>query len=678
MPLPELKTLWSDSVLSGAGLDVSRFSTSSEKPEFASVATAVLVIAVCAALVRLFDRLPYLKPFRRRNPPLSLVTELRKRLKPPRVAAPVVALVLPSTCTILPGTTETPAALDPAGIDPRVTPALVLVNRKSGGHAGEVLLSCFSDLLNPLQVWDLSDGGPRDALTLFRRVPNLRVLACGGDGTIGWVAEAMRDANLAPGAALCPVPLGTGNDFARALGWGGGFDGDTLASVGRLLDTIAAGYTSYVDRWQVAQVSPPEHITVTVGRQPHTKTVLITESHLAAESTDEELSLHWEFRTADHDIAFEILFTPDGDPAGKRVLYVRQRMAAHKSPVVGKLQVEQTGTFELRWDNSYSRLRRKHLTLRVWLSSTNASTPSPDNRRQIEAPMMAEARAAEAVAAGAELSSEVGIDSDRVKSQVMNNYLGIGVDAEVTLAFHRLRVDNPKLFSHRIINKIGYLWIGAQLSLRRFMYPAVCASLGDRVRLFADGKRIVLPTGLSGIIVLNLPSFGGGLDMWVPQSGQREQWSPQSINDGRMEVIGVNSSFDIALQGGLAGLGMQVAVRLAQARTVRLELKSCAPPSGDDIVTSGGDPPTAVKPASTHRLGSIAVQCDGEPWLASPGSVIAVATAGHTPVVRPRIHEGHDVVRIVDDVISQAARDGVIGEEQRKQIAQRLAARLPG
>jgi hypothetical protein len=657
----ELKAPWSDSVLSGVGLDVSRFSTSSQKPEFTSVATAVLVIALCAGLLRLFDRLPHLKPWRRRNPTLSSVAELRKRLRPPRVAAPAVTLVLPSSCIIVPGGAETQAAIDPAGVDAQVTPALVFVNRKSGGHAGEVLLSCFSDLLNPLQVWDLSDGGPRDALTLFRRVPNLRILACGGDGTIGWVAEAVHDANLAPGAALCPVPLGTGNDFARALGWGGGFDGDTLASVGRLLHTIASGYTSYIDRWQVAQVSPPEHTTVTVGRRPHIKTVAITNAHLAAEGSNEKLFLHWEFRTQHHDIAFEVIFTPDGNYADKQpspcVVHARQRLAAHESPVLGKLPVEHTGTFELRWDNSYSRLRRKHLTQRVWLSSTNASTPPSNSAGRGQSSMTTEARTAEAVANGAGTISEAGIAADSVKSLVMNNYLGIGVDAEVTLAFHRLRMNNPKLFSNRIINKIGYLWIGAKLSLRRYINPAICGGMGDKVRLFADGKRIDLPAGLSGIIILNLPSFGGGLDMWVPQSGQ--EWSPQSINDGRVEVIGVNSSLDIALQGGLASLGMQVAVRLAQAKAVRLELKSHTTCSD-----KGGS-------------GSIAVQCDGEPWLSKPGSTIAVANAGHTPVVRPCIHEGHDVVRIVDDVILQATRDGLIGEEQRIEIAQRLAACLP-
>lgn len=46
-------------------------------------------------------------------------------------------------------------------------------------------------------------------------------VVCGGDGTIVWVAEEMNrfsiDAKRVP---LAIIPLGTGNDFSQALGWG--------------------------------------------------------------------------------------------------------------------------------------------------------------------------------------------------------------------------------------------------------------------------------------------------------------------------------------------------------------------------------------------------------------------------------------------------------------------------
>lgn len=47
-------------------------------------------------------------------------------------------------------------------------------------------------------------------LELFKKVPNLRVLACGGDGTVGWVLSVLDQIGISPPPAVGTLPLGTG------------------------------------------------------------------------------------------------------------------------------------------------------------------------------------------------------------------------------------------------------------------------------------------------------------------------------------------------------------------------------------------------------------------------------------------------------------------------------------
>ncbi len=49
-----------------------------------------------------------------------------------------------------------------------------------------------------------------------------RVIVGGGDGTVMWVVEEMEKVKINFGKVTVGViPFGTGNDFARVLGWGG-------------------------------------------------------------------------------------------------------------------------------------------------------------------------------------------------------------------------------------------------------------------------------------------------------------------------------------------------------------------------------------------------------------------------------------------------------------------------
>ncbi|XP_061682888.1 diacylglycerol kinase delta-like isoform X5 [Syngnathoides biaculeatus] len=146
------------------------------------------------------------------------------------------------------------------------SPLLVFVNSKSGDNQGVKFLRRFKQLLNPAQVFDLMNGGPHLGLRLFQKFDTFRILVCGGDGSVGWVLSEIDALMLHKQCQLGVLPLGTGNDLARVLGWGSACDDD--AQLPQILEKLERASTKMLDRWSIMVYEskfPRQHSTSTAA-----------------------------------------------------------------------------------------------------------------------------------------------------------------------------------------------------------------------------------------------------------------------------------------------------------------------------------------------------------------------------------------------------------------------------
>nr|XP_018668628.1 diacylglycerol kinase delta isoform X2 [Ciona intestinalis] len=181
--------------------------------------------------------------------------------------------------------------------------------------------------------------------------------------------------------------------------------------------------------------------------------------------------------------------------------------------------------------------------------------------------------------------SEAVLNSIMSEKCVMNSYFGIGLDAKITLDFHKKREEHPKKCS-RAKNR---MWYGV-LATKEFAVKTY-KNLEQRIKLECDGQPISLPT-IQGIVVLNIPSFMGGANFWGSRSGN-EIFMPPSYNDKMLEVLAVFNT----VQLGMAVVGPEGVLqhhRIAQCRSIK--------------ITILGEEP-------------VPLQIDGEAWLQPPGVV---------------------------------------------------------
>lgn len=367
-------------------------------------------------------------------------------------------------------------------------PLLVFINKRSGAQRGDSLKHKLHFLLNPVQVFELSSSqGPETGLILFRKVPHFRILVCGGDGTVGWVLDAIDKQNYESPPPVAILPAGTGNDLSRVLSWGGGLGAvEKQGGLRTVLHDIEHAAVTILDRWKVT---------------------------------------------------FE-------DKKSNNVLLVKY----------------------------------------------------------------------------------------------MNNYLGIGCDAKVALDIHNLREENPEKFYSQFLNKVLYAREGAKSIIDKAF-----VDLPWQVRLEVDGTEIDIPEDSEGVLVTNIPSYMGGVDLWQNEDEEPENFDPQSIHDKMLEVVSITGTWHL----GTLQVGLSRARRIAQGQSIKMQMFAPFP-----------------------------VQVDGEPWVQQP-CTLKISHHGQAFMLRAAIEEplGH-AAAIITDVLEHAESSHVINASQKRALLQEMALRL--
>lgn len=174
------------------------------------------------------------------------------------------------------------------------------------------------------------------------------------------------------------------------------------------------------------------------------------------------------------------------------------------------------------------------------------------------------------------------------------NYFSMGMDAQVSYAFHSERKKNPEKFKNQFVNQTAY----AKLSCKQgwfcapLMHPSSrnIAQLAKVKIMKKPGQWIDLPIprSIRSIVCLNLPSFSGGLNPWGRPSKQKlhsRDLTPPYVDDGFFEVVGFRDAWHGLVLFTPNGHG----TRLAQANRIRFEFH---------------------KGAADHAH----MRLDGEPW----------------------------------------------------------------
>ncbi|KAL6060097.1 Diacylglycerol kinase [Balamuthia mandrillaris] len=470
--------------------------------------------------------------------------------------------------------------INPNKVNNTAKPILVLLNRRSGAQQGGFVHRRFSQLLNPLQIHDLSEGGPVPGLQMFEPLlankGGFYVVACGGDGTVGWVCEAIDQQrfqekyNCTP--CIVPLPLGTGNDLSRTLGWGPGYQNEDLEP---FLRSMEQAKPVWMDRWKVRIIplETPELDTVT-AKDKDVQKVLVSsisdEKQRRQKALKEQLKSNQIQLGEEEKALVDVLLNRDISNIGK---------SNSNDNNADETEHEMEGEAESNASSSASSTSSNESETLLQKDKLKENETDHSTKEETEEQLQDEAEGKE----GKEDDEETNALNYQSREKLFNNYFSVGIDAKVALDFHIAREKNPKNFNSRGYNKWKYFHYGAASVLDGFGG----GGLKNKIKcLLIDGEPVELPASVEGLVLLNLSSYASGTNPWGTLTAkERKLFHPQAIDDQLLEVVGITGTIHLAQ----IRTGTSSGIKLGQGKSIHMILETHLP-----------------------------VQADGEPWLQVP------------------------------------------------------------
>lgn len=239
------------------------------------------------------------------------------------------------------------------------------------------------------------------------------------------------------------------------------------------------------------------------------------------------------------------------------------------------------------------------------------------------------------------------------------NYFSMGMDAQVSYAFHSERKLHPEKFTNQLANQKTYAKL---VNSQGWFLPSHfnhAASISQlcKVKIMKrhsntnEWTDLDIHPSIRSIVCLNLPSFSGGLNPWgtpnIHKTRDRDL-TPPFVDDGLLEIVGFKNAWHGLVLLAPNGHG----TRLAQTHRIRFEFH---------------------KGAADNTY----MRIDGEPWkqpLPENDETVVVEISHHGQVKMLATHDcrsksildpSSPVVHDVDEKDSDN-EDEVVGEEWRK------------